>query len=261
MPYVTLNGVRIHYEVAGDGPPVLLLHGLGGSCEDWVFQLPVLTPRYRVVTPCLRGHGHSERPREGYSISYHAGDAFALLDALGIERAHVLGHSMGGAIGFEMALARPERVASLVVLNSQPSFEIDSLGKRLMLVWRLVLARVLGMRRMARLMAGRHFPRPDQASVRERVIERHGGNDARAYIANLRALAGWTVVHRLGDLRAPVLVVTADQDFTDVEEKRRYVARIPNARLAVIPDSRHVTHLDQPDAFNRVVLEFLSDVT
>jgi pimeloyl-ACP methyl ester carboxylesterase len=95
--------------------------------------------------------------------------------------------------------------------------------------------------------------------MRADIVERHGENDARSYIANLRALAGWTVVDRLGEIRAPVLLVTADQDFTAVEEKRRYVAQLPNARLAVIPHSRHITHLDQPDAFNGVVLEFLGN--
>lgn len=259
MPRLTLNGVSIHYQEQGAGAPLLMLHGLGGSCEDWRFQVPAFAPRYRVVTPCLRGFGHSERPRGGYSIAQHASDAFALIDALGIETCHVLGHSMGGAVAFEMALDRPARVASLVILNSQPSFEVDSFAKRVLLVWRLVLPRLIGMPRMARLMAERHFPRPEQAEVRADVVERHGENDARSYIANLRALAGWTVVDRLAEIRAPVLVVTADQDFTAVEEKRRYVAQLPNARLAVIPNSRHITHLDQPDAFNRAVLEFLGN--
>jgi len=260
VPVLELNGVSIHYEVHGSGPPLLMLHGLGGSCADWIFQVPAFAPYYRVVTPSLRGFGHSEKPRGSYSIEQHASDAFALLDALGIERCHVLGHSMGGAITFEMALEQPQRVASLVVLNSQPSFELDSLRKRAMLVWRLILPRLLGMPRMARLMGERYFPDPDQSSVREHVVKRHSGNDARAYIANLRALAGWSVVDRLGEIRAPVLLVTADQDFTAVEEKRRYLASLADARMEVIPHSRHITHLDQPEAFNRVVLEFLSGV-
>jgi pimeloyl-ACP methyl ester carboxylesterase len=257
VPILTLNGVRIHYEERGSGPPLLLLHGLGGMCEDWVYQVPAFAPFDRVVAPCLRGFGHSERPRGGYSIPQHASDMFALLDALGIERCHVVGHSMGGAVGFEMAIERPERVASLVALNSQPSFEIDSLSKRLLLLWRLVLPHLLGMPRMARLMTGRHFPRPDQAELRDRVMKMHAGNNAGAYVANLRALAGWTVAGRLGEMKVPVLLVSADQDFTSVEEKRRYLSAIPNARLEVIPDSRHISHLDQPDAFNRIVLEFL----
>jgi pimeloyl-ACP methyl ester carboxylesterase len=257
VPILTLNGVGIHYDERGSGAPLLLLHGLGGSCEDWAYQVPVFAQHFRVVTACLRGFGHSERPRGGYSIGQHAGDMFALLDALGIERCHVVGHSMGGAIAFEMALERPERVASLVALNSQPSFEVDSLSKRLLLLWRLVMPRVLGMPRMARLMTARHFPRPEQAELRERVRKAHAGNDARVYVANLRALAGWTVAGRLGEIRVPVLLVSADQDFTAVEEKRRYLSALPDARLEVIPDSRHISHLDQPDAFNRVVLDFL----
>ena len=260
MPILTLNGVRIHYEESGSGPPLLLLHGLGGSCGDWVFQVPAFAPFYRVVTPSLRGFGHSEHPRGGYSIAQHTSDMLALLDALGIDRCHVVGHSMGGAIAFEMAIERPERVASLVALNSQPSFEVDSLSKRLMLLWRLLLPHVLGMPRMARLMTQRHFPLPEQAELRERVRQAHAGNDAGTYVANLRALAGWTVVGRLGEVRVPVLLVSADQDFTSVEEKRRYLSAMPDARLEVIPGSRHGSHLDQPDAFNRLVLAFLRAV-
>ena len=108
VPFLTLNGVRIHCEERGAGAPLLMLHGLGGSCDDWRFQVPAFALRYRVVTPCLRGFGKSERPRGGYSIAQHASDAFALLDVLGIERSHVLGHSMGGAVAFEMALERPD---------------------------------------------------------------------------------------------------------------------------------------------------------
>jgi pimeloyl-ACP methyl ester carboxylesterase len=89
------------------------------------------------------------------------------------------------------------------------------------------------------------------------VRRAHAGNDARVYVANLRALAGWTVAGRLGEIRVPVLLVSADQDFTAVEEKRRFLSALPDARLEVIPDSRHISHLDQPDAFNRVVLDFL----
>jgi 3-oxoadipate enol-lactonase len=254
---VELNGVRLHYESHGSGAPVLLLHGLGGSCAEWGFQVAALAPRVRVLTLCLRGFGRSARPRGPYTIAQHAADALALLDHLGIERCHVVGHSMGGAIALEMVLEQPVRVASLILLNSQPSFEIDSWHKRMLLLWRLVLPRLLGMPRMARLMAERYFPAPEQAEVRAEVIARHSINDARVYVANLRAIAGWSVVARLGEIHCPVLLVTADQDFTAVEEKRRYLAPLADAHLEVIADSRHVTHLDQPEAFNRVALEFL----
>ena len=181
----------------------------------------------------------------------------ALLDTLQIDRCHVLGHSMGGAIALDMALAQPARIASLILLNSQPSFEVNSWRKRMLLWWRLILPRLLGMPRMARLMAERHFPEAEQAALRAQSVERHGVNDARVYIANLRAIAGWSVVARLGEIRCPLLLITADQDFTAVEEKRRYLAPLADARLEVIANSRHVTHLDQPEAFNRVVLAFL----
>ncbi|MFX5610710.1 alpha/beta hydrolase, partial [Acinetobacter baumannii] len=98
--------------------PVLLLHGLGSSARDWEYQLPALLGRYRLLVPDLRGHGRSGKPRGGYSMAGFAEDCAALLDRLGCGPVHLVGISMGGMIGFQLACDRPDLLRSLTIVNS-----------------------------------------------------------------------------------------------------------------------------------------------
>ena len=106
MQHMRINGIRVGYIDTGRGAPVLLLHGLGGSHDEWRMQIPVFAAKHRVIAPDLRGFGASER-REPFTIQQHARDMAALLAGLSIERAHVIGLSMGGAVAIEMALRTP----------------------------------------------------------------------------------------------------------------------------------------------------------
>ncbi|HWY24837.1 MAG TPA: alpha/beta fold hydrolase, partial [Nevskia sp.] len=101
MPYADLPGVRLHYEEAGEGVPLVLLHGIGASRQDWEFNVPALARRYRVITPDLRGFGLSERSGN-YSVATFANDIWQLLEQLEVERFHLIGHSMGGAVALQM---------------------------------------------------------------------------------------------------------------------------------------------------------------
>jgi pimeloyl-ACP methyl ester carboxylesterase len=113
---VSADGLNIHYEQSGSGPPLVLIHGLTGSVADWQFvAVPFLTARFTVLTWDLRGHGYTDMPRSGYTSADMAGDLKGLLDALGIEKAHIAGHSFGGAVGLHFAALYPERVLALTV--------------------------------------------------------------------------------------------------------------------------------------------------
>src|SRR5580693_1022702 len=118
MPTARVNGIEVYYEQAGEGPPVLLLHGLGSSTRDWEYQTPELARAYRVIAVDVRGHGRSSRPPGPYSVSQFAEDAVALLRSLDAAPAHVIGLSMGGMIAFQMAVDHPEAVRSLAIINS-----------------------------------------------------------------------------------------------------------------------------------------------
>ncbi|MDI1452032.1 alpha/beta hydrolase [Polyangium sp. 6x1] len=261
MPHMIVDGCEIQYEVKGRGDVVLLLHGLGSSLLDWEMQVPALAERYTVVTVDVRGHGGSGKPPGPYRIATFAADVAHVLRSLGLGPAHVVGFSMGGMIGFQLAVDAPSLVRSLVVVNSAPAMVPRTLRERLAVLQRLVALRVLGVRGFARKIAEMNLPRPDQEALREKLAARLGQNDEAAYRAATKAILGWSVADRIGTIRCPVLVVTSDQDYTPVAAKEAYAARIPRARVAVVSDSRHCTPIDQPEAFNRILLDFLKEHT
>ncbi len=242
----------LHYRQVGAGEDLLLIHGLGSSGADWAFQEAPLAAHFRLLMPDLRGCGRSAAGGVA-SIAEHARDLWALLDHLGIARVHVLGHSLGGAVALEMALQRPHAVARLMTINSLLSYRVDSLRKWLEVNGQLALVRVLGLKRTAGLVARRLFPWPHQAAMRERVIKVIGDLPQRAYLDLARALAGWCALERIGDLRAPMLMLAAEHDYTPLEEKRRF-ATLAGAELAVVAGSRHGTPFDAIEACNASAL-------
>jgi len=256
MPSIDLDGVTLVYERTGSGDPVVLIHGLGSSGLDWEDQVPALATGFQVLTVDLRGHGRSQRPPGPYSIAQFAGDVSRLLARLGVERAHVVGISMGGAVAFQLAADDPQRVRSLVIVNSAPAMPVRTLRARLMVWQRHLIVRLFGLPRLGALLARRLFP--DAAAARAVFAERFARNSTRSYLASLNALVGWSVAERLDQIRCPTLVIASDQDYTPVAAKEDYVARLPNARLVVIPDARHAVPMERPAIFNKVLGEWLA---
>jgi len=258
MPILQLRDIRLYYEVAGEGDPIVFIHGLGSSARDWEYQVPFFAPCYRVVVFDVRGHGRSDKPPGPYSVPLFAQDTAALIRALEAAPAHVVGISMGGMIALQLAVDEPALVRSLVVVNSGPELVVRTFRERLMILQRFLIVRLLGMRKMGEVLSQRLFPRPDQAPLRQMFVERWAENDPRAYREAMRALVGWSVADRLGDIRCPTLVIASDQDYTPVSAKEAYVARMPNARLVVISDAHHAVTVERPDEFNQVLLDFLA---
>ncbi|MFK8017692.1 MAG: alpha/beta fold hydrolase [Gammaproteobacteria bacterium] len=251
----------MHYIEAGSGEPLVLLHGLGSSCQDWEYQIPEFSRRHRVVAPSLRGFGESQITGEPHSVKTWSEDVVALIRYLDLGPVNLLGFSMGGAISFQVAADHPNLLRRLVIVNSQPSFALDHWTKHMMVLTRIAMARTVGMSRLARFVAKRMFPDPEHADTRARMIRRHSTNDRGSYIAAVNALAGWSVADKLSTMDVPTLIVAADNDFTSVDEKRTYAAKMPDARVAVVTDSRHITHIDQADELNRLVLAFLAEAS
>jgi 3-oxoadipate enol-lactonase len=258
MPYLSANGIRLYYQTAGEGPPLLLLHGLGSASDDWQLQIPIFAGQFRVVAMDLRGHGHSDKPRGPYSMRDFASDAVVLLDGLAIPRAHVLGLSLGGMVAQQLALDYPHRVSSLILVNTFPRF--DPWEPRLL---RRIVQRVInfgegGMEAVAEAVAASLFPRPTQRPLYEETVKRFARNDRGGYQASVQAILRFNVESRLREVRCPTLIVAGDRDRTvSWRQKVSIARRVAEARLAVIHDSGHASPLDQPAHFNRVVLEFL----
>jgi pimeloyl-ACP methyl ester carboxylesterase len=260
MRWINVNGIRMGFIDTGAGPPLLLLHGLGGSHDDWRLQLPDFAAVFRVIVPDLRGFGASER-REPFTIQQHARDMLALLGALSIGQAHVVGLSMGGAVAIELALRSPDRVASLVLANTAPGFTLTSWQRRRMAWLRIIVALLLGVGGVARLFGKSTFPARSQGRLRKRFIRRASHTSRWVYLATLRALTRWNAEARLAAIRASTLVIGAELDYTTSQEKKRWVARIPKARFVEIAGSHHHTELDSPQQFNREVRAFIASLS
>lgn len=252
-----IRDIDVHYETHGAGEPLLLIHGLGSSTEDWEPQIPDLALYFRVITYDVRGHGLTSKPRGRYSVHQFAADALALLQHLEVAPAHVLGISMGGMIAFQLAVDYPAAVKSLTVVNSGPELVLRTWRQRVAIYSRFAIVRLMGMRKMGEVLANKLLPRPAHAAARDTFVERWSRNDPGAYLRSLRALIGWSVAPRLGSIAAPTLVMTADQDYTPVSLKEAYTAKIAGARLVVVPDSRHLLPVERPAEFNRAALDFL----
>jgi len=258
MPICHLDDVDLHYEVVGEGQPLLFIHGLGSRGSAWELQVPDFADRYQVIVLDVRGHGESSKPAGPYSVRLFAADTVGLLNALGIGSAHVVGISMGGMIGLQLALDHPEAVRSLVVVNSGAEFVVRNLRQRVQVWQRFMIVRLLGMRKMGEVLSGRLFPKPEQEELRAEFVERWAENDPRAYLASMRAIIGWSVADRLGDIGCPTMVIASDNDYTPVAEKQAIVDQIAGAELVVIEDARHAVTAEQPEQFNAVLDGFLA---
>jgi pimeloyl-ACP methyl ester carboxylesterase len=237
---------------------VLLLHGLGSCSLDWERQTPALSERYTVITLDVRGHGQSGKPRGPYSMGLFARDVVHVLRELAVGPVHVVGISMGGMIAFQLAVDAPRLVRTLTVINSSPAVVPETVSQWMTVQLRLWLPRLLGLRWFAQRIAAVNFPRPEQEADRRLLAERLASNDPAAYRAATKAIIGWSVADRIGDIPCPALIVSGDHDYTPVSLKQEYAAQMHDARVSVIADSRHVTTHDQPAALNRVLLEFLT---
>ena len=258
MPTTRIRDLDVYHETHGSGDTVLLIHGLGSSSDDWSPQVEALSSRFSVLTYDVRGHGRSSKPGGAYSVRQFAADAAALIERLDLGPVHVVGLSMGGMIGFQLAADRPELVRSLVIVNSGPEMVLRHWRDRFAILQRRMIVRVMGMRAWGGVLANRLLPKREHAALRTVFVDRWARNDKAAYLRALSALVGWTVTARLPDIACPVLVVAADQDYTPVAWKEHYTALMPNASLAVISDARHMLPIERPTEFNDVLIPFLA---
>ncbi|MEY8850093.1 alpha/beta fold hydrolase [Psychroserpens sp. XS_ASV72] len=257
---VNKEPISLHYSVVGNkrGTTLLLLHGLGSTMLDWEFQIPAFSKDYHVVSVDLRGHGKSFKENIDYGVDVMVADVISLLDQLNINSVVPIGFSMGGAIAFQLAYSYPERVDKLVIVNSGPDFNaMGKIGEEL-LANRTEFLKTKGLKALAKDIAYNMFPEPNQESLRNSFEKRCAENNFEAYYQSFVTLMKWGLGDKLKDIKTKTLVVASDMDYTPVSFKENYVTKMHNAKLEVVKNSRHGVVLDQPEAFNKIVLEFLS---
>lgn len=251
MAILWRGGVRLFYEVHGpvDGQrPVLLTHGYSASSGMWEPNLPTLGRSRRLITWDIRGHGRSDSPEDQalYSEELSVGDMLALLDAEGIDRAVVGGLSLGGYLSLVFHLRHPERVAALMLFDTGPGYRRDD-------------AREDWNRRVERTAAAFEVEGHDLLQDRpeeEGSQPRNSAGLARA-ARGIMAQHGSHVIDSLPTIGVPTLVVVGARDQPFLAASDYMAAKIPGARKVVIADAGHTANVDQPEAFNRAVLEFL----
>ena len=240
MPPVRSEPVALYHETwcgKADGPPIVLLHGLGSSSADWRFQRPVLGEHYRLIIPDLRAHGRSPRGRGRLTAETMAADVAALLDTLDVPAAHVVGLSLGGCVALALALDHPSRVRSLTLVNTFARLTPAGPRGALRMLARLGLLACAPMRVVAAHVARGLFPRPDQRELYLAAVASLAGNPRRTYLASMGGLASFDVRRRLGELRCPTLVIAGDRDATVPLASKRLLQRsISGAELIVVDD-------------------------
>lgn len=240
--------------------PVVLLHGLGSSSEDWVFQRSALAHRWGTVALDLRGHGGSGPAERTFTIGDLAADVAATMDHLGLPQGHLVGLSLGATVGLQFGLEHGDRVRSLTLVNGFARLRPSPWG----LVGgagRLALALAAPMSWLGWWVARIVFPHEGQGTLRREAARRLAANDRGSYLRTMWAVARFDLREQLGAVGAPALVVAGAEDrVVPMESKVELAGALPNGRLAVVPGSGHVTPVDRPDRFNRLLTGFLEAV-
>lgn len=262
MPFVQSNEIRMYYEERGQGTPLVLLMGLGADGSLWEEHVKVYETRFRCILVDNRGAGQTDKPEGPYSIRTMAEDTVHLMDAIGLERAHVSGISMGSAIAQEIGLAYPERVISLSLHASWS--ECDPYTARIFETFGAAYG-VLSASAFTRLLQlwiftpEYHSSHMSDLLAREQAGERQPNPmPVHAFRGQCDACIGHDTRGRLSRIDKPALLTVGSIDiFTPERCSAAIKAEMPHAEFIVFPGSGHTHHWDQLDAFNAKTLQFL----
>jgi pimeloyl-ACP methyl ester carboxylesterase len=235
MSCLERDGVRIHYEIAGTGPALLLTHGFTGSSVDFAKNVAALARKHTVISWDLRGHGKSDCPVDpsAYSVPLSMGDMGALLDRAGAERAFLAGHSLGGFLSLEFHLSQRERVAGLILIDTGPGYRSET-------------------------------PRAGWNARAERIAQNFEAKGGDRALGLARAARGMLAQHdgrvlqSLPGIAVPTLIVVGENDAAFLGGSRYMADKIPRAKLELIANAGHSPQIDEPGAFDRAVSQFLA---
>ena len=268
MPTVRVNGVELYYEETGEGDPLILSHEFAGDYRSWEPQVRYFSRRYRVITWNYRGYPPSEVPDDpaAYSEEQLVEDLYGLVRELGIDQAHIAGLSMGGAVALKLGLAHPEVCLSLTIAGAgsgavnheqfvreavlqaerferdpEAAFKLYGVGPA-----RLQLKQKdpRGWQEFAEQLAG-HSPKGSALTMRGVQVKRKTIFD---------------LAEELPKVDVPALIMVGDEDEPCLDSALLMKRRLPNAGLSIFPKSGHAINLEEPDLFNRTLLDFLHAV-
>ena len=259
---ISANDIQINYELTGqkEAPVVMLSHSLASSMVMWNPQLDVLEAHFRVLRYDMRGHGDSEAPGGAYSLELLAEDAVALLDALDIDTVHFVGLSIGGMIGQGLGLNHGSRLRSLTLCDT--SAIMPEMAQPI-LQERIAAARENGMADQVDGTLDRWFTPeylkknpPELEMIRQQIV----ATPLAGYIGCSEALKGLNYLDRLSQIILPTLIMVGEEDpGTPVEASEAIHERIAGSQLIILPAARHLSNIEQADAFNKALMDFLRE--
>jgi pimeloyl-ACP methyl ester carboxylesterase len=242
-------------------PAVLLLHGLGADGTSWILQMPALSEAgFRPVAPDVPGFGSSPYDGAGWNTRRAAAQMADLLGELGCGPAHIVGLSMGGVIAQQFALDFPQLTRKLVLVSTFSVLRPQGLKGWIYFMRRAAAILILGMNAQAQVVARHIFPNPQDEGLRAMYLASVARADPQVYRKAMFSLISFDSSKRLGEIKAPTLVITGSEDGTISPERQKILAQgIPSARQAIIPQAGHAVSVDQAERFNQALLDFLME--
>jgi 3-oxoadipate enol-lactonase len=261
-----VNGTNIYYEVHGQGEPLVMIMGFGGGCRGWYFQVRAFKKHYSVVTFDNRGIGKSDKATEPYTIGTMASDTLGLMDHLGIEKAHVLGMSLGSLVAQEIAIEHPERVDKLVLAcASIGETQEDDMHERMVQAFKVkegpdgVDLRSVNFEEAMDTVVALSFNKRLYRMLltpMSKVYVKMIGVDG--HLSQIEAVMGYNTLDRLHRIKAPTLVLTGTEDnIVPPKYSEQIASLIPNARLVKVEGGSHALNIEMRSRFNKEVLDFL----
>lgn len=264
MPHVTRDGVNVYYEELGSGDPTLVfLHPWSTNHFIWANQLQVFSRNHRCITVDHRGHGHSDKPAEGYGMGEMAADVVAILDQCGVDKAVLIGNSIGGMVAMQTSLDAPNRVIANLILSSGTNMGAGTppeVAEAMQQDWRAVFSGLLDSAVSAKSKAAR----PEILDFMDACFNTDGNFTEGVFWASMADPEGvfnWNISDRLKDITQPTLILAGDEDgATPLELNQALADNIPNAEIKVYKEIGHFLQLEDPQAFNGDLSSFLAKV-
>lgn len=260
MPYAHVNGVKLYYEIYGEGEPVILIGGLGSQLQSWAMQVPIYSKYFKIVVFDNRGSGKSDKPEERYSTEDMAHDTASLMNELGIKSAHVIGKSMGGMIGQWLAILYPEKVQKLVLGCTSASR--DEVGDEILRMGREI-ATELGTKAvwLMALYLGytREYIEENLGTIKKVMSSVPEDPEAlKGYIGQSFACEGHNTRELLNQISASTLVMLGERDLIASPKRSKELAeRISSAELKVFNGVGHGFWRERQEEVDKLVLDFL----
>ena len=272
--YAEVNGIKICYEIHGEGEPIILVHGWGGSKEDWFIQVKALSKYFKVIIFDNRGAGKSSRPNYPYTMDMYADDINDLLKFLNIEKTHLLGESLGGMIALNFILKYPELVNKFILINSWPGFpneqgpEMYSKGK-IAYFQELKKDPLNAFLKSAKASYSREFFKLMQQNPKKKFFDLWSVED----LVNIdltnpptpgdninaaNAVKGHNVTDRLHEIKSETLIICGEKDrIATLSVQKKIHEQISNSIFQVIKDARHGVSKERALEVNKAIIDFL----